>query len=449
MRTSLALQALLVRGSFLPLAAFALTPAHADDQATPPASDTPPAAAAAPAPPAPPAPFVKFSGHAEVGVTTRLSPTDAPLNWGHLFTDRDGQPLINQVMLTAQHDIDSSAKTPNWGFKVQGFWGSDARVTHLLGVLDSSPNSINQFDIVEAHVDAHLPIIASGGVDIKAGLYPTLLGAEVIDSTANFFYSHNYIFNFGVPLKHTGVMTTTHFSHGIDLYLGVDSDVNTSFGSGGDNNGAPAFQGGIGFTVGKNATVLITTHIGPEDARGSFDFNGKPINTNKALRYLNDAVITIKLSPKLTSTTDINYIHDDGYHVSGGGISEQLVYTFNDNVSFGARGEIWDDGNGYFVAAFPGNHDFVANEKGLGSFGGLPNTSIFAPGVDATYAALTVGINWKPKVPAVTKNFSVTVRPEARVDTTLNGVAVFGLNKANTPTKKGQATVGVDLIVGF
>jgi len=439
-----------LRTSGLILAALAATPAFADDQTTPPADSRAPAPAAAPAAPTPPAPYLKITGHIEAGVTANTSNPVRTLNWGHLFTDRASEPLINQAMLTVEHDIDSSAKTANWGFKVQGIWGSDARYTHTLGILNNATDSINQFDIVEAHVDAHLPVIASGGVDIKAGIYPTLEGVEVIDGTGNFFYSHNYIFNFGIPLKHTGVMTVSHFSHGIDIYIGVDSGVNTSFGTSGDTNGAPAFHGGIGFTIGKNITVLATTHIGPEDARGSLDFNNKPINVNTALRYLNDIVITTKLSPKLTSSTDINYIRDDGYKVSGGGISEQLVYTVNDYWSVGGRAEIWDDANGYFVSAFPGNHSFVANELGFADASGKgPNGVIFAPGQDCTYGALTLGVNWKPKVPPVTKNFSIVMRPEVRYDASLNGVNVFKLNGANVGTKSSQFTIGFDAIVSF
>jgi len=446
----------ILRTSGFVVAVLAASPAFANDQTTPSpdaASSAAPAPAAAPAAPAAPTPYLKITGHIEAGLTGNTSKPQRTLNWGHLFTDRSTEPLLNQAMLTVEHDIDSSAKTANWGFKVQGIYGSDARYTHTLGILNNATDSINQFDIVEAHVDAHLPIIASGGVDIKAGIYPTLEGVEVIDATGNFFYSHNYIFNFGIPLKHTGVMTVSHFSHGIDIYIGVDSGVNTSFGKAGDENGAPAFHGGIGFTVGKNVTVLATTHIGPEDARGSCNFyvpSCPTINVNSALRYLNDITITAKLSPKLTSSTDINYIRDDGYKVSGGGISEQLVYAYNDYWSIGARAEVWDDGKGYFVSSFPGNHDYVSNELGLAaSSGGVPNTSIFAPSVDTTYGALTLGINWKPKVPAVTKNFSIVVRPEVRYDASLNGTKVFKLSTSNVGTKSDQFTVGFDAIVSF
>lgn len=396
-------------------------------------------APAAPPSNAAPAPYLKITGHIEAGITANPDSQRVPAseNWGHLFTDRSNRPLLNQVSLAVEHDIDSSAKTFNWGFRVQAVYGSDSRYTHTLGILNNATNSINQLDFQEADIQAHVPAFTAGGMDVKAGIYPTLEGAEVMDGTGNFFYSHNYIFNFGVPLKHTGVMTTTHFKK-FDLYLGVDSGVNTSFGNSGDTNGAPAFHGGIGFNVGKNITVLATTHIGAENARGSIP------NYNKALRYLNDMVITVKLSPKLTSLTDINYIRDDGYKVSGGGVSEQLVYTVTDQVSVGARGEIWSDTNGFFVAAFPGNHDFILTEKGLYP---ASNTTIFAPAGGTTYGALTFGVNWKPKLPAVTKNFSMMIRPEARFDGSLGHSRPF--HALTGVGDKSQMTFGVDAIVNF
>ena len=111
-------------------------------------------------------------------------------------------------------------------------YGSDARYTHFLGVFDQTPGPgyENQFDIVEANVLLHVPFPTAGGMDVKAGMYPTPLGYEAIDPSTNPFYSHSYIFNFGLPLKHTGILTTSHLTPLVDLYLGIDTGENTTFG---------------------------------------------------------------------------------------------------------------------------------------------------------------------------------------------------------------------------
>jgi hypothetical protein len=75
---------------------------------------------------------------------------------------------------------------------------------------------------------------------LSSGQYPTPLGYETIDPSTNLFYSHSYIFNFGLPFKHTGALTVTHLNDVVDVYAGVDTGTNTTFGRLGDNNGRSA-----------------------------------------------------------------------------------------------------------------------------------------------------------------------------------------------------------------
>ncbi|WP_163368109.1 outer membrane beta-barrel protein, partial [Klebsiella aerogenes] len=69
---------------------------------------------------------------------------------------------------------------------------------------------------VEAHALFHLPWLTAGGIDVKVGQYVTLEGAEVINAPDNALYTHSYIFNFGIPFKHTGILTTTHVNPMLD-----------------------------------------------------------------------------------------------------------------------------------------------------------------------------------------------------------------------------------------
>ncbi len=107
------------------------------------------------------------------------------INFGHLFTDKANEPLLNQVSLIAQRPIDSNSKDVDFGFKVQLLYGSDARYTHFLGECDYCISNINQFDVVEAWGAVHLPYMFGGGIDVKAGQFVTLLGSEVINAPDN------------------------------------------------------------------------------------------------------------------------------------------------------------------------------------------------------------------------------------------------------------------------
>jgi outer membrane protein OmpA-like peptidoglycan-associated protein len=389
--------------------------------------------AAAPAAPAAPAGYwdsFTFGAEAEVGITGNPDDNHSGVNFGHLFTDKENQVLLNQLSLTAARPVDPKATGFDWGFRLEGMYGTDARYTHFLGEFTHVTADRAQLDIVEASLSAHLPALTSGGVDVKFGQYPTPIGFEVIEPSLNPFYSHSYIFNFGIPLKHTGGYATAHLNDTFDLWLGGDTGVNTSLETG-DNNTNPAFLGGIGINglLGGNLTILALTHIGPENASIIAPFVN--FNPNKSLRYLNDIVVTYKASDALTFTTELNYIQDDGFHAHGYGIAQYASYTLNDNLTLNGRGEVFHD-SGFFVGAFPHNQDFVDSEEGL------PNSSFGF--TRTTYSEWTVGLTYKPDVPDVVKG--LMIRPELRYDTSLDGHEVYKDGSSND-----QFTAGLDLIL--
>ena len=436
------------------------------------------ARAAEPAPTPPPANWwdtITVSGSIDAGITFNPDSPPDGLNFGHLFTDKANRPLLNQLLLTVQRPLDPKATDYDFGFKVQVMYGTDARYTHYLGELDYAINDWGQITPVEAWGIVHTPWLFSGGIDIKAGQWVTLEGAETIDPTTNYFYSHSYIFNFGTPFVQTGILAIAHVDPMVDIYAGVDTGVNTTFGNGqGDNNGAAAFVGGIGLNLlGGNLTILATTHIGPETA----DTNGFNntinnialcgCNPNSALRYLNDITATWKVNDNLTLITDANYIRDDAFPTSGYGIAQYAIYKVNDWLSLVGRAEVWRDNGysfdngithtGFFVAGFPGNFDFVNAEHGF------LNTSFTQ--TPTTYLELTVGLNISPPIPDGTPVLkAITFRPEVRYDSSLNGTTPFDgqggflgipgtTNFAGVPfgagTKSSQFTFGGDIVAKF
>lgn len=386
---------------------------------------------------------VKFSGYVEGGGLANIDRgiSSSRINFGHLFTDRSERLQLNQAVLTLERPIDAKTKY-DFGFKLQGLYGTDARYTHFLGELDRATSAREQFDVVEAFLLFHTPWFGEGGTDFKIGQYVTLEGAEVIDPRGNFFYSHTYIFNFGIPFKHTGALATTHVNSVLDLYYGIDTGVNTTFGAGtGDTNNEVAFHGGIGFNLlNGDLTILATTHIGPELP----ERNALAV-TNAKTRYLNDVTIVWKVNKELTSTTDLNYIRDDtavfgangNSSAEGYGIAQYFSYALNDNLSLGVRGEIWRDAQGAFVTACPGNRDFVNAEIGrLNNCFGASN-----PAKGTTYTAVTLGANFKPTVP---KQFEgLIIRPEVRWDHSDDTSPFKG------GTSHDQVTLGADVVVPF
>lgn len=394
--------------------------------------------ASAPAPAAPtPPPQAEVWAQIDGGITVN---TDSPAdhkNFGNPFNDNANRPMLNQILLTTDKALGTDDYAIGW--KLQGMYGSDARLTHYLGLANYTIKERNQLDLIEANVSVHTPWLGAGGMDIKAGFYPTPLGNEVIDPSGNTFYSHSMLFTFGLPLKHTGVLTTTHANAMVDVYVGVDTGTNTTFGKTGDNNGALAYIFGFGLNglAGGKLTVLALTHLGPEQARHA---TAPGVDPNKATRFFNDVLLTYKATDKLTLITELNYVKEDAVTATtsaeGYGFDQYVQYALADNLTISARGEIWRDAQGFFVAEPLANFDVVNAERGL------PNTLV-GPFVPTTYGDITVGVQYKPTVAGFPVAF--TVRPELRYDAKLAGT----VKPYNVFTSNGQFTAAVDIIAKF
>jgi hypothetical protein len=401
----------------------------------------------------------------DAGLLVNPSYPSNGLNFGHLYTDRANLLQLNQVYLTAQRPIDPTSKDYDFGFKIAGLYGSDARYTHFLGELEYAIDSRYQIDVVEANAQAHLPWFAgylSGGIDVKAGQFISLQGVELIEASQNLFYSHSYIYNFGIAGKLTGAAAVVHVLPEIDIYAGFNTGNFTTIGWPGDNNGGVGFEGGIGLNLlGGNLTALLTTNIAPQNPAtplGVFFCNCGPSST---LRYYNDLVVTWKATDKLTFQVEGDWVHDDALGgVDGYGVAGYAGYALTDWLKLVGRAEVWRDNNNFFVSSLgtSGNFNFVNFTHGYFNYGGnpaipggFPPPGSFAAG-PTTYLELTAGLNITAppipnylNVPAVAWVKGVTVRPEIRYDAALNS----GSTPFNVGTRSSQLTFGGDILVKF
>ena len=383
------------------------------------------ASAGEPTPSPTPEPRFKISGWIDSGITFNPDSPQSNQNFGRVFDDRVNEPLLNQLVINFERALAPQPGEFDWGFKLQLMYGSDARFIHSLGLFDDTAStSIVQPDLVEAYLNLHFPIISDGGLDLKLGKFVTLEGAETIDPRTNFFYSHTYIFNFGIPFNHTGALATFHATKWLDLYSGITRGVNTSLD---DNNDNVSFQGGVGLNLldGK-LTVLATTSIGPETP-----------NNNHDQRYLNDITVTAKITDKFTSITDLNYARDEVIDAQAYGIAQYFTYAINSWLTAGIRGEIFRDNKGFYVVSFADSHDPMRALEGEPTID--PRT---VGGGRTTYGAVTLGVNIKPPVPKPAA--SLVIRPELRFDRALNGTRPF-----NDSSGRNQFTASIDVIITF
>jgi len=371
----------------------------------------------------PPEPRFKIYGWVEGGFTGNFASPQDNQNFGRLFDDRSNEPLLNQFVVTAERLLDPKAAGFDWGFKVQGLFGSDARFIHSLGVFDNTMHtSLYQPDLVEAYLNLHFPVITAAGIDLKLGKAVTLEGAETIDPRTNVFYSHSYIFNFGIPFNYTGGLATIHANKYLDLMAGITRGVNTSID---DNNSSVAFHGGVGLNFGEGKfVVLASTHDGPETP-----------HDNSHWRYLNDITATWKITDKFTSITDLNYIYDELAKADGFGAAQYLTYAITDWLIAGIRAEVWRDDQGFYVTQFADPHDPMRALQGEPTID--PRT---VGGGRTTYGEVTAGFTIKPNVPKPLEG--LMIRPELRYDRSLNDTHPF-----NDSQDRSMVTAGLDVIL--
>jgi hypothetical protein len=372
-----------------------------------------------------PEPRLRISSWIASGLTGNPASPPDNQNFGRLFDDRSNEPLLNQLVVSFERALAPQPGKFDWGFKLQPMFGSDARFVHSLGLFSGTmATSIVQPDLIEAYLNLHFPIISEGGLDLKLGKFVTLEGMETIDPRANFFYSHTYIFDFGIPFNHTGALVTLHATKWLDLYAGVTRGVNTSID---DNNDNVSFHGGVGLNLleGK-LTVLATTSIGPETP-----------NNNHDQRYLNDIAVTAKITDKFTSLTDLNYALDEVGGAQAFGIAQYFTYAINGWLTAGIRGEVFWDDDGFYVVSFANTHDPMRALEGQPTID--PRT---VGGGETTYGAITAGVNIKPPMPKPVAGLAI--RPEVRYDRSLNDTRPF-----NQSSDRDQFTVGIDFILTF
>ena len=418
-------------GSAMAQAPISTAPTNATQGATPP--PTAPAAPDAPKPWVAPASFaewasaIKLTFQGNAGIIVNTDDPHNQTNFGQLFTDKSNRPILNQLLFTVARDLDATATSWEYGFKLQLMYGSDARITHSIGLFDQAIHDRNQFDVVEANGSVRIPVI-EGGVDLKVGIYPTPLGVETIDPKGNPFYSKSYIFNYGLPFKHTGGLAIVHLTPMIDLYGGVDVGVNTFT----DNNNSAGYIAGFGLTLlGGNLTVLALSHFGaenPSNVRAPFG--------NDGYRYLNDVDIVYKATDKLTFTTELNYVRDDGYRAEAFGAAQYVSYVLNDQFTLNGRAEVYRDPNNFFVSNPRNNRDYINFQRGSYS-------TFITASRPTTYSEFTAGVTYKPEgLPKQVAN--LLIRPELRYDRALNNSRPFG-----DSNWRGVFTLGTDVVLAF
>jgi len=338
--------------------------------------EAPPAPAAAPAPGAPAAPaeapqsigdriktieeaikstplfaVIKdwnFGGHVALSYNYNFNNPNSRSNaaadntFFRVFDDKANQFTVNQAELWI--DKPTTTESPI-GFGLDFIIGRDAKKIHSLGLGISSgddPTKSDVFDLTQAYVTYKAPI--GKGLDLKAGKFVTLHGAEVIRRPSNFNISRSIQFGNAIPFTHTGITATYAFTDWLTLTGGIVNGWDNSD----DNNDGKSLHGMATITPLKDLTVILGGTWGAEQT----DRTGPK-------RTLLDFLVTYKPIPPLTLT--VNYNHGSEDEAFGVGtptatwhsVSGYAIYDVTDKLSVGVRGEYFADEDGFRLSFDP------------------------------------------------------------------------------------------------
>jgi len=233
-----------------------------------------------------------------------------------------------------------------WGYGLVVTAGIDSQKNHSLGIFrdenDTFPfRNTEKFDLQEAFAMVRLPI--GSGLTVKGGKFVTLMGYEYIESPNNLNFSRGYLFEFSIPLTHTGGLMSYTFSDQLTVTAGVVLGWDNSR----DNNDALSYTGQFLTTPIKDLTATLNWIVGPEQ------------NDNDANQRVVLDLVTTYTGIKNTTlglNVDYGFEKDEAFLASLGtrqdndarwwGVAGYAAYDFTDWFRLAFRQEFFQDQNG-------------------------------------------------------------------------------------------------------
>jgi hypothetical protein len=152
---------------------------------------------------------VQVFGWLETGYTAvsgsggRLSVQPRLNRWGDELVLSDMGLVVHRPLKQDQFDL---------GFYVRYFAGANPALGQPLGGLDDPPgNPRFSHDFRDLYLQAHLPILTEGGLNVRVGRMNTIIGNNGFIATARPLFSNDYQFFYSTTGTFTGFLTHTEF----------------------------------------------------------------------------------------------------------------------------------------------------------------------------------------------------------------------------------------------
>jgi hypothetical protein len=229
---------------------------------------------------------LKFGGLVYSSYTYNFNEPNSRNNSTRIFDTRHNDFSFDMLQLQISKESDEGigfATVLDFGETIPGLasdWDGDGDL--------SNTEETNNIEVQEAYLTYNIPVF--NGIQMKAGKFVTLIGAEVLEAPYNYNVSRSYMFGLAIPFTHTGIL----FSHQFTDQIGLTAGVVNGWDNVVDNNDGKSFLGQLALEPFDGLSVLFNGIIGPEQT-----------DNDEATRSVFDTVVTY--SPVENLEFNLNY----------------------------------------------------------------------------------------------------------------------------------------------
>jgi len=277
---------------------------------------------------------INIGGFLDTSYTWSSNRPKSPANITGRYFDKDH----NKIVFNAFHMfVEKPEKDWGVGFRISGDFGRAGELLREATLWGKTFHREPSAELRESYLTTTIPI--GEGIGVKGGLWVTTLGTEILPNPGayNDNISRSFLFNFGIPLRHLGML----FSYPVHKVFSVNGGVVTGWDNPRDNNSYPSGMFGFSLTPMDEFGLVSSFIYGPEQRSNT---------SNK--RFTMSHVATIKPFDPLAVILEYTYGHEENASLGGArdakwyGLAGIVSYGWTDRFSTALRGEFFKDRDG-------------------------------------------------------------------------------------------------------